>query len=273
MTRSPRLSHIIFSLLIISLISIASAKNPTPSAPPANRVDAQTKTNAMKSYANLPLAFVSNQGQMDSTVRFYTQGPGGALYFTADGIISDIVQSVKPSAQKTSPNNKNPETVITKHLVLKKRFLHTNPQCEILGEAELPGKINYLTGNNPSGSISNIRTYQQVRYKNLYPGIDLIYFGTLGKLQYRFEIDPSAHSDAKVSPVSQIQFTMEGATKLRKKLNGTLLIYTPMGTLVDKKPEASQLSRSIPAHYTLLNKNTAAYSVGPYDTQKLLTIQ
>src|SRR5208282_2028105 len=67
---------------------------------------------------------------------------------------------------------------------LRMKLIGANPNAAVTGNAELPGKANYFIGNDPSKWVTNALTYAKVRYRDVYPGIDLVYYGTQeGKLE------------------------------------------------------------------------------------------
>jgi hypothetical protein len=52
-----------------------------------------------------------------------------------------------------------------------------NPKPKISGLDQLPGKVNYLKGNDPAKWKTDVPTYAKVKYAAVYPGIDLIFYG------------------------------------------------------------------------------------------------
>jgi hypothetical protein len=73
------------------------------------------------------------------------------------------------------------------------KLLRANPAANVIGVSELPGKSNYLTGNDPKKWRTNVPTYGRVRYENIYPGVDLVYYGKKGgQLEYDFVVAPGA---------------------------------------------------------------------------------
>ena len=64
------------------------------------------------------------------------------------------------------------------------KLVGANPNPEIVAEDELPGKVNYFIGNDPAKWRTNVSTYRKVRYKDVYAGIDLVYYGNQGQLEY-----------------------------------------------------------------------------------------
>ena len=74
--------------------------------------------------------------------------------------------------------------------MLRIKLIGANPQPELVGLEELPGKVNYFIGNDPKKWRTNISTFAKVKYKNVYPGIDLVYYGNQGQLEYDFIVAP-----------------------------------------------------------------------------------
>src|SRR5262249_9145044 len=70
--------------------------------------------------------------------------------------------------------------------VLRMKIVGANPQPEVAGGVELPGKVNYFIGNDPKKWRTNISTYAKVKYQGVYPGIDLVYYGNQQQLEYDF---------------------------------------------------------------------------------------
>ena len=74
--------------------------------------------------------------------------------------------------------------------MLRIKLIGANPQPELVGLEELPGKVNYFLGNDPKKWRTNISTFAKVKYKDVYPGIDLVYYGNQGQLEYDFIVAP-----------------------------------------------------------------------------------
>ena len=67
-----------------------------------------------------------------------------------------------------------------------------NPAAAVAGASPLPGKSNYFIGNNPAKWHRDIPQFARVRYQSVYPGVDLVYYGNQGQLEYDFEVAPGA---------------------------------------------------------------------------------
>ena len=98
--------------------------------------------------------------------------------------------------------------------VLRTELLGAQP-AKLNGEAELPGKANYLIAPDPKNWVTNVPLYQRVRYAGVYPGVDLLYYGKQGRLEYDFVVAPGA--DAR-----QIKMRIAGAEKLSVTRDGAL---------------------------------------------------
>ncbi|MGI8550221.1 MAG: SBBP repeat-containing protein [Dehalococcoidia bacterium] len=86
-----------------------------------------------------------------------------------------------------------------------------------IGEDLLPGAVNYFIGSDPQQWHTDIRTYSKVRYPNVYPGIDLVYYGNQGQLEYDFIVSPGADPE-------QIALAYAGANSLHLDEQGSLLV-------------------------------------------------
>ncbi len=140
-----------------------------PAQPAAGHSDAAARF-AVRS-GRLPLSFEANRGQADYRVKFLSRGPGYTLFLTG----SEALLALRA--------NSNP---------LIMRLAGANPVPNATGLDELPGKSNYLLGGDPNKWRRNVPNYARVRYQNVYPGIDLVYYGNQGRLEYDFVVAPGA---------------------------------------------------------------------------------
>ncbi|HSE57791.1 MAG TPA: hypothetical protein VLA99_03735, partial [Nitrospiraceae bacterium] len=113
-------------------------------------------------FGKLPLSFEANQGQTDAQVKFLARGRGYTLFLLPTGAALALTN---PAGSDAKPSQ----------TVLRMNLLAANSSAEIVGMKELPGKAHYFLGNNPRSWRTNVPTYQEVRQKDIYPGIDLIY--------------------------------------------------------------------------------------------------
>jgi len=211
-----------------------------------------------ENYGRLPLHFIENQGQIDSQVKFYAQGQGYALFFTpagimlagrlaeaADGALQAALITVTPLGQ--SPNF---------------------PQ----GEEPLPGKVNYLVGNDPRKWRTQAPTFGAVRYREVFPGIDLKFYGAGPVLEYDLIIRPGADP-------ARAKFQVEGVAGLEITGEGDLAMRLPGGKVVmQKKPLIYQevSGRRVPREGKFHIPDDASFTYGfqvaAYDSSQPLVI-
>ena len=189
--------------------------------------DTATRARLMESYGWLPLSFEANHGQTDEKVKFLSRGQGYSLFLTStEAVLSLRKARLKDKADRNPTLQKadkpEPATIVTMKLV------GANPDPKIAGANQLPGKINYFHGNDPKKWRTNIPTYGKVRYTNIYPGIDLVYYGNGRKLEYDFIVASGADPDTIVLSFGQMPVKINP--------NGDLVLDTKQGDLRLQKP-------------------------------------
>lgn len=234
--------------------------------------DARAK--ALQAYGRMPLSFVENKGQMDSTVRFYVSGAAMTMFFTNTEMVMEIIKrdnsAEKPDRRHAMPGmDKSTTAVKEERLVLRRQFLNTASTSQLFGTKALPGKVNILRGNDSSKWKQNITTYSEIEYQYLYPGIDVYYNGTNSNLDTKIQINPKAN--AKL-----IEFAFQGADRVKLTKTGDLEIDTHFGPLMEQKPGAYQEINGkkvlVPIKFVLKKKNTVGFEIGKYDPSLPLII-
>ena len=168
-----------------------------PAAPPP-QIQEAAKARQLASYGKLPLSFEPNQGQSAPQVKFLSHGRGYTLFLTPNAAVVDIprAEGGKPKAAPDSRQGGN-NSPAAPDASLQLQLVHANQAAAVTGGDELPGKVNYFIGNDPRRWRTNLPTYSKVRYRNVYPGIDLVYYGNQGgQLEYDFEVAPGADPSA-----------------------------------------------------------------------------
>jgi hypothetical protein len=139
----------------------------------------------------------------------------------------------------------------------------------VSGLEELPGKANYFIGSDPAKWRTNIPTYAKVHYRDVYLGIDLLYYGNQRQLEYDFVVAPGA--DPK-----KIVLGFEGADKLEIDAQGDLVLHTADGQIRQKKPliyqEVDGVRTEIEGSYILKGANRFGFTVAAYDVNRPLII-
>jgi beta-propeller repeat-containing protein/ASPM-SPD-2-Hydin domain-containing protein/HYDIN/CFA65/VesB family protein len=224
-------------------------------------LDARVQAN----YGKLPLTFEANHGQTGSQVKFLSRGPGYTAFLTSDGVVLSLrAEPIGGSSATTAiPAAPSPRTTLQFKLV----GAAANPA--VVGEIPQIGRVNYFIGNNPAKWQRNVPTYAQVRYRNIYPGIDLLYYGNHRQLEYDFSIAPG------VDP-GQIQFEITGASQISLDSDGNLVLQTASGTLHFQSPAIYQESGGsrvpVSGAYVVNDPTHISFRVASYDASKPLVI-
>ncbi|HEY3333058.1 MAG TPA: IPT/TIG domain-containing protein [Capsulimonadaceae bacterium] len=202
-------------------------------------------------FTDLPLQFERNDGQTDRSVKFLARLGGTALYLTdSEAVLALQRKNSPPVALRMRPCGKTTRPVAT--------------PLELL-----PGKVNYSIGRDPGKWRHDIPTYRQVAYRDLYKGIDLIYYGAQGRLEYDFVVKPGGDP-------TQIGMRFEGARSMLVASNGDLVMDVGGNTIAWRKPTVFQQIAgrrvNVPAAFTIANAKTVRFAVAHYDASLPLVI-
>jgi hypothetical protein len=188
-------------------------------------------------YAKLPLSFIKNEGQLDPKVVFYEQGNGHATFFTKDGVYLSVL-----GASTDTPNGTpaishprhgaaplKPAAHHRRSELVKVLPLGANTAPMVVAEGLQEGKVNYFIGNDPKKWKTNVPTYQAVVYKEIYPGIDMKFYGNHRQMEYDIIVQPGADP-------AKVKLAYEGIEELRVTDEGDLEIALKGGAILQKKP-------------------------------------
>ena len=149
------------------------------------------------------------------------------------------------------------------------QFIGANPAARLAGDQPLTGTINYLLGNRPGQWRAGVPTFAQVRVDDVYPGVNVVYYGNRQKLEYDFNLA------AGVSP-AVIAMNFGGAEKISVNPQGELVIHFAAGEVVQHAPVAYQTiagtRQEIAAGYKILDAHTATFALGDYNHGEPLVI-
>lgn len=199
--------------------------------------------------SRLPLSFEQNVGQTDARVRYLTRNGRFRMYLTQDSAVLDIAGVKGRSA------------------VVRTVFTGASSTTNVIGVDPQHSTSNYLVGPRTAWKTA-IPNYAKVAYTGIYPGVDLLYYGSPRGLEYDFAIA------AKADP-SVIALTMEGTEKLSLSSDGDLVVQTGAGQIRWDKPVAYQFDghvrKLVRASYQV-SGNLVRFAVGRYDRRKTLII-
>ncbi|HLV87526.1 MAG TPA: SBBP repeat-containing protein [Candidatus Sulfotelmatobacter sp.] len=205
-------------------------------------------------FSGLPLMFEPNQGQAnldpsDPRVQFIARGSGYSLYLGSEGAIVNF-----GSARHADS--------------FQMKLTGANANSAASGAELLPGKTNYLIGNNPAKWRTGIPQFARVRYEKLYPGIDLVFYGNQGRLEYDFEVAPGSDpSQADLEFEGAKRVTLDGGDLLLEGKGGTARLAAPVAY-----QEINGRRQPVNASFVLHNGRHARFAVGPYDRSRQLVI-
>jgi hypothetical protein len=255
-----------FALLSLAFASISlSAQTETRPAPTFH------KRVALSEYGNLPLSFEANTGQTDDQVKFLARGGGFSLFLTNDEAVIDLKKTgpshIDPGKRGAKPTPMADSDGSSASVKLHMQLLDANMASRVVGAAELPGKVNYFIGNDPAKWRTSVPTYAQVKYENVYPGVDLIYYGNQGRLEYDFVVAPG-------SDPGLIALRFRGGRHVAVDQNGDLLLNSE--DVRYQKPVVYQNNegarKPVESQYVMTADNTIRFTVGDYDRSKPLVI-
>ena len=203
-----------------------AATSETLAHAPAERAS----TRLVEGYGKLPLRFEANEGQHDGQVKFVSRGRGYAVFLTPTEAVLDLRKTDDGTPASTRPANRSQASAI-----LRMRLDGASPAPGMTGQDELAGKANYFLGNDPACWRTNVPTYAKVQYAQVYPGVDLVFYGSSQQqLEYDFVVAPGADPSG-----SRLAF--EGAGKIELDAGGGLRVFIPGGEVRFDKPMIYQI--------------------------------
>lgn len=220
--------------------------------------------------SQLPVSFELNVGQTDDDIKFICKGRGYHLFLTT----TEVIVLLKPSVNKTQADvekvhKPEEEKQTIQADVLKFRILGANSQTEVLGLEELQGKTNYFIGKDAEKWYTNVPTYAKVRYNEIYPGIDLVFYDHDGRFKYDFIVKPGGEPE-------QIVFEITGAIKTELDTMGNLILSTANGRVQLDVPfiyqESDAEKTAMSGGFVLKDNGQVGFQVVAYDPAKPLII-
>src|SRR5713101_5562011 len=282
--KTPALPGFFLLLLLIGAL-LAPTGMPPARGPGGTWHIGGSRANIAAAYGKLPLSFEANRGQTDAHVQFISRGSGYTLYLTATEAVLTLQRPLgfgelpagpgsprvfsKRKGLGETQNAKPKEIENNTRSALRMKLVGANIATVVEGLQPLPGKSNYFIGNDPAKWRTDIPTYAKVRYKDLYPGVDLVYYGNQQQLEYDFILAPSA--DPRI-----IRLAIAGSEKLEVGTDGGLVLRTSGGEVRLHKPivyqQVSGTRKEATGRYVLRGRREIGFEVAAYDASKPLII-
>lgn len=236
------------------------------------------KSKIIENYNKMPLSFTESTGQFAFNNSYIAQGNDATIYLSNKGItflLSRLKENSKnyKEQRKVEKRLKNEVSATElEYCFLNLTYENSNVSANTSAENLLTYKTNYFIGNNPSNWRANVKSYSNIRVKDIYEGIDLIYYGNREHLKYDFIIREGYNPE-------QIVLTYEGAKKISLLENGDLQVQTRLGNLIEKKPVAYQEINGenirVNIQYEILGpekENSFTFKIGEYNKGYQLVI-
>ncbi len=233
--------------------------------------DSATRVRVQTALDQLPLYFIENRGQMDQQVAYYVQGTTSSFYFTSEGLTFSFKRQ-DAGKRETQHSQRGPQPTSERYVV-KLDFVGANPDVRPLGQERSSAAISYFKGPKEQWK-TGLPTYTSVVYPDLWPGIDLVYSGTVNQLKSTFVVKPGADPN-------RIRLAYRGATEVRSMETGRLEVVTPAGSVEDDTPfsyqEIGDTRIEVPTAFAVEplegeGEYEYGFDVGVYDTSRPLVI-
>ncbi|MDA2928492.1 SBBP repeat-containing protein [Acidobacteria bacterium AH-259-O06] len=216
-------------------------------------------------YQRLPLLFEENRGQAGEETVFLARGRYYDTYLTRRGVM--LAFKTGPPAKSTAQTDVDSADPTPTGLRMWLAGARDNPK--IGGEDRLPGVSNYFIGDDPKKWRTNVPSFSRIRYEEIYPGIDLLFYGSDGHLEYDLILSPSA--DPQV-----VQLNFEGADRLEIEESGDLLIFVGKHQFQMHSPSILQscegAEKKVAGGYFLKDPIAVGFRLGEYDRKCRLAI-
>ncbi|MGA9307972.1 MAG: SBBP repeat-containing protein, partial [Candidatus Sulfotelmatobacter sp.] len=233
-------------------------------SPELSGLSLKSKSESRAILGQLPLIFEPNQGQADPQVKFLAHGAGYSLFLDANSAV--LAMQTAPSSSSSSAS-----AAQSSEQFVRMKLVGANSAAALAGADALPGKSNYMIGKDSQKWHSGIPQFGGVHYAGVYPGIDLLFYGNQGHLEYDFRVAPGANA-------AQAELEFDGTSKLKLKVSRGDLILTGKndGGLRLRAPQVYQRDgdRHLPVtgRFVLRAANRVGFEIGPYDRSRELII-
>jgi hypothetical protein len=224
---------------------------------------------AAAAVGGLPFYFEENRGQADDPAQFIARGRNYQFLLSPAGaqVVLCKTTATTPATSFGPGTLAAPGGVSTR--AVRMQFAGADAHARICGDGALPGKINYLIGGDAAQWHTGVATFSKVRVEDIYPGVNLVYYGSQRQLEYDFTVAPGADPDV-------IAIHFDGADKIFVNENGELVLTLGKDEIRQPAPVIYQITiggkSEITGGYKMLDAQTVAFTVGKYDRARPLVI-
>lgn len=206
---------------------------------------------------HLPLVFEPNAGQAPADVAFVVRAVY-PVFLRADRAVLVVPNNIPSKDESVKPAS-----------TVSLQLVGSNKAAQPEGLDQLPGRSNYYIGANARNWKRGIPQYAAVSFKSVYPGIDLLYYGKDGQLEYDLVLSPGADPSA-------IKFRISGADSVALNSSGNLAFHIPPGIVELQKPvvyqEQTDKSRRPVNGNFVVRGNEVSLRIEDYEKDKPLIV-
>ncbi len=301
LTASIVLLAVGIAMLGAAAFAISGCTSPRASATASQRprraIAAPQSHSPRIDFSKLPMSFERNDGQTDAQTKFISRGDGYTLFLMPTEAVlalrkpeggsgkatrpssgalgkakadsaNNLAPTVAASAAPAKAFDRKPNEVESETLRIK--LIAANSHSEVDGVDRLRATSNYFIGSDPKKWHNNVPNFARVELKRVYPGIDLVYYGSSqSQLEYDFRLAPGADPNT-------IWLSFSGENKLGLDGLGNLIVTVGGQKLIEHAPAIYQqigLNRqTIRGGWRLRGAHEAGFQVAAYDRSQPLTI-
>jgi hypothetical protein len=206
----------------------------------------------LKQIAAMPLGFEPNRGQMPGTIDYISTGIAANIALQRGSATLTLAASNRKTAE------------------LRLAFVGGSSASKASAEELLPGFTqSYWTGSDSAKWIRDVPEYAKVRYRDVWPGVDVVFYGDGHQLEYDFVVAPGA--DPAV-----IRMKFSGMDSMTLDPSGDLRISTAAGSIRQKAPkiyqEISGVRQNVRGEFVLGRDGAVAFDLAAYDSSRPLVI-
>ncbi len=199
-----------------------------------------------RAITRMPVYFEPNQGQVAGETQWITRAAGANVYITGSEVVFALTA----------------KTRFTHNVHMK--LVGASADAKAEGLEPLGGYSSYFAGKTEKDWFTGIPHFGRVRYKNVYPGIDLVYYGNQQNMEYDFLVAPGA--DPK-----QIDLVFSNVDSLRVDA-GDLIVRAAGREMKQRKPRVFQAGRELGSRYRIVDGKHVRLALDAFDAEQPLTI-
>jgi hypothetical protein len=224
------------------------------SLPQSSHLTPPNQAQVLSAFGKLPINFEPNQGQADGRVKFLAHGAGYGLYLAPKAALLSFPKRAKGAHGEAA---------------IEMQLAGANENSHLFGTDRQSAYSNYFIGNDPTRWLHKIPQFGRVRYHDIYPGIDLAFYGKQGRLEYDFDVNSGADP-------RNIELDFKGANNVTIAANGDLVLSLDGRELRFESPHVYQNSergvQTIAGAFVLRGDHRAGFEIGSYDRSRTLVI-